>query len=235
MSTSEFKSHLFNILNNLKSKIPVCIIRPSDGEYMILKGMKFNNIDNWHFSGNGRLKNDLELYIKIACGLHNCFIGIPCSCCNKDIGLWYKNNFNINQSNITFANLFCNGNWQVFIHFLKDSMLSLYVIGPQRKNISIDLNIKSYFEIPEYLVNSYDTESDNYYNKLRVWVEESEGPFFFACGPISKVWAIKLYQEFPTKSFLDIGSSFDIFIKGSTNRQYCNPAQIFSNRECYFE
>ena len=232
MSLSNFRTKLDSIINLLNRLEPVCVIRPSDGEYMVLQGMDFKNIDNWHFSGKGLLKDELDLSIKKGCELNNCFIGIPCSCCNKEIELWYKNNYKLNESNITFANLFCNSNWQPFISFLIENKFRFYFIGPPQQNS--ELNIVDSFEIPQYLVNTYDTDGSSYYTNIKQWVSVNDGPFFFACGPISKIWAVNLYKEFPNKSFIDIGSSLDIFIKGTTNRQYCYPNQIFSTRVCYF-
>ena len=43
--------HLHLFIQKIKNHEPLSIIRPNDGEFMILQGYHFTNIDNWTFMG----------------------------------------------------------------------------------------------------------------------------------------------------------------------------------------
>jgi hypothetical protein len=235
MPQGNLLEHLQLVLSLLKTNSPFCLIRPSDGEYMVLQGMNFKNIDNWHFNGEGKLKHDLHFAIQKATHMSNTFIGIPCSCCNHSIELWYKKTYALTKENTTYANIVCNASWQVFTDYLISEKVPFYYIGPKPSTSSFPLQICDIFSIPEYLVNSYDTEAEGYFSRLVQWVDANPGPFFFSCGPISKIWSVMLFELFPSKVFLDVGSALDIFLKGTTNRQYCYSNQPFARRICYFQ
>ena len=57
----------------------------------------------------------------------------------------------------------------------------------------------------------------------------------FAGGPISKILVAKAWSLFPYNIYLDIGSSLDIFMKGSSNREYTLDNSYYSQLECKFD
>ena len=98
--------HLDVFINFIKERKPFCLIRPCDGEYYVLIGRNFNNIDNWHFNGIGSLKDDLSNQLYIASKNSNTYIGIPCPCCNQEIMNYYISTYNLRNENTTYANIF---------------------------------------------------------------------------------------------------------------------------------
>ena len=72
------------------------MIRPGDGEYLILQNETFTTQDNWSYCPSNSLNDDLEHSIKKAIEL-NIYIGIPCKDClnKKEIHECYKDHFNI--------------------------------------------------------------------------------------------------------------------------------------------
>ena len=52
--------------------------------------------------------------------------------------------------------------------------------------------------------------------------------FLFACGPLSKIFIAQAWAKHPYNIYLDIGSSLDLFLKGSTNRYYTTGDQTYS-------
>ena len=99
--------HLHYFLDKIKRNESFALIRPSDGEYMILQGETFTNTDNWTHSNNS-LTDDLKNAISNATKIKNIYIGIPCYDCmnrRKEINEYYKNTFNISEKYLTYANV----------------------------------------------------------------------------------------------------------------------------------
>lgn len=218
--------HIYTVLTWIHTKKSFCIIRPSDGEYMVLRGDTFNNIDNWHFNGTGSLKADLSHAIQKAATTPNTYIGIPCPCDNVEIMNYYCTTYGLTKHNTTYANLFCNRNWQFFTQYLRTENVPLYFIGPAIKNMDHGFNLQGQFVTDEFLVNHWDERKHEVSAQLREWMKGKEGLFCFSVGPIAKIWASELFREAPGTIMLDVGSAFDTFFKGSSNRDYANSVRF---------
>lgn len=233
--------HLDKVLNFITNKIPFGLIRPADGEYLVMIGKHLTNIDNWTFNG-GSLQNDLiniKEYIK---NTHNLFVGIPCSACQgEEMYSWLKNTLEIPKNQLTYANIFCNKNWSNFTNYLIHNKIPLHYIG-SGTNLDSPLNIKDIFNISPYLVNNWDNEKNNFIDNIDKWVsnciilnDNELCIFTFSAGPISKYIIPILYKKYTNCQFVDVGSTFDIYTKGYTNRGYVNSNDIYSNVICDFD
>ena len=229
------RQHLQYFFTLLDNHTPFCLIRPSDGEYYVLIGRDFNNIDNWHFNGTGTLKDDLSKQLHIASANSNTYIGIPCQNCNAEIMAYYMNTFNMNHSKTTFANIVCNSNWNTFVHKFKNDHIPFYYIGPKITSSTHTFTIMGHFEVDPFLVNKWDTEKKEVTDALFSWISSRSGIFCFSVGPISKIWASQAFEAYPSNTYLDIGSAFDYDLKGSSNRVYTNSTSYFSQLDCKFE
>lgn len=242
-------AHLSVFLNKLENNEPFAIVRAADGEYKVMVGEHLTNCDNWTFSG-GSLQQDL-INMKDYVGTKNFYIGIPCKDCNQTIYDYYMNCLNLrnNIDNLTYANVFCNKNWKPFISFIKNK--PFYYIGPGENNT--ELNIVDNFLVDPYLVNKWDRVKNIFIRSIISWVEvinkESNSNnnsnnnlnnnsnnkiFLFSAGPISKVVIPILFKKYPNHTFLDVGSSIDIFTKGTSNRFYINEGDSCTNIVCDF-
>jgi len=232
LNNRQHLEHFFTLLDN---HTPFCLIRPSDGEYGVLIGRDFNNIDDWYFNGTGTLKDDLFNQIRIASTNPNTYIGIPCQKCNREIMMYYMNTFNMNKSTTTFANIFCNSNWQPFTNKLKNSHIPIYYIGPKITSTNHLFNIVEHFEVDPFLVNKWDEQKAEVTSSLLSWISSRSGIFCFSVGPISKIWASQAFELYSTNTYLDVGSAFDYELKGASNRIYTIPNSYFSQLDCKFE
>ena len=224
--------HLSIFIEKLQKKEPFAVIRPADGEYLVMVDTHFTNCDNWTFNG-GSLKDELIDIGKY--NLQNFFVGIPCKACQGEYMFeYFKRTLNLNEKNTTYANIFCNKNWLPFTNFLIDTKLPLYYIGPGAEP-SEKLNIVDRFLIDPYLVNNWDNQKESFKSELTNWVKDKTGTFVFSAGPISKVMIPYLYQLFPTNQYLDVGSSLDLFMKGHSNRYYINTNDTCANIICDFD
>lgn len=239
MNNGNSIEHLNLILNMITEKKPFGLIRPADGEYLVMIGKHLTNIDNWTFNG-GVLQTDL-LDIKYSIkNLDNLFVGIPCPACQgNEMYNWLKNTLEISEKQLTYANIFCNKNWSTFTNYLISNEIPLNYVGSGNK-LDSPLNIKKIFTISPYLVNNWDIEKSDFVKNIDIWVSNcinnnnNYNIFVFSAGPISKYIIPILYKKYPNCQFIDVGSTFDIFMKGNTNRSYINNNDIYSNTICDF-
>jgi len=221
--------HFLKFKDKILNQEPFALIRPADGEYYVCNNVSLTNIDNWTFNQNGSLRTDLIMSIL------NCkdvYVGIPCRDCNLEMYEWYMTNFDI--QNLTYANIFCNKNWNSFISLFTHRNIPFYYIGPYVSN-TVNLNLVDKFHTDQYLVNKWDTEKDKFIHSLKEWIKDKKGLFLFSVGPISKVIIPMLWKDNPTNTYLDVGSTLDLFMKGNTNREYANPNSTFANQICDFK
>jgi hypothetical protein len=142
---------------------------------------------------------------------------------------WYYNTFKPHPLYTTFANIFVNANWQDFTNFLMNEKIAFTFIGP--KNNNPPFFVEQFIEMPEFLVNDWDSKGDEYIRMIESLVVKSKNKIFlFSCGPIAKILVSKAWAIHPHNIYLDVGSSLDLFMKGSTNRYYTSGPQ----RHCAF-
>ena len=142
---------------------------------------------------------------------------------------WYYNTFKLHPLYTTFANIFVNANWKPFIDLLINEKISFTFIGP--KNNTSPFLIENFIQIPEFLVNDWDSKGEEYMNMKRTILSKSVNKIFlFSCGPIAKIIIAKAWAANPHNIYLDVGSSLDLFLKGSTNRHYTTGEQ----KSCQF-
>jgi hypothetical protein len=225
--TASSKTDLDMFKNKIKNLEPFAVIRPADGEHYVLNNQPITNCDYWTFNSGGRLCADLTKAIELA-STTCCYVGIPCECDNPSMANWYYNRFKLNPLYTTFANIFVNANWDDFIKFLVNEKIHFTFVGP--KNNESFLNIDNFVQIPEFLVNDWDTKCDEYIKIIEDLVIKSKNKvFLFSCGPIAKIFVARAWALHPHKIYLDVGSSLDLFLKGSTNRCYTSGSQKYCN------
>jgi tetratricopeptide (TPR) repeat protein len=236
--SGSMRNHLDMILKKIRSKTPFGLIRPSDGEYSILKDKTLTNLDNWTFQKGGKLRAQLLSSINIV--KPNLYIGIPCNTCNKP---WNCTNqiyndfieeYGVPLAQRTYANLVGNSNWKTFTDFLKSYAERFFLITSG--TTPSDLPIKERFLISDKLVNTWDQDSETETQRLLNFIRGKKGQLFlFSAGPISKIWIPICMRENPENIYMDVGASLDVFTKGQTNRLYTNPDHSFSRESCCFK
>jgi len=229
--------HLDAILTKIKIGTKFGLIRPSDGEYSILKNKSLTNLDSWTFTEGGRLRNDLLLGIQTK--NPNLYIGIPCNTCNKPWNCTqaiyddFINTFNVPLEQRTYANIFGNSNWKIFTKFIKSYEKRFYLITSG--DSPSDLPIKERFLIDPLLVNNWDSMAISETERLMKFISNKKDELIcFSAGPLSKYWIPLLMKYNPSNTYLDVGASLDIFTKGQTNRLYTNETHEFSKEVCIF-
>ena len=232
------KDHLNTILQKIKSQTPFGLIRPSDGEYTILKDETLTNCDNWTFQKGGKLRQQLLDAVKTQDP--NLYIGIPCNTCNKpwnctdQIYNDFIDKFQVPLAQRTYANLVGNSNWSTFTNFMKSYEKRFYLITSGTQPSS--LPIKERYIIDSKLVNQWDTLGPTETLRLLNFIKDKKNELIcFSAGPLSKIWIPMCMKLNSTNMYLDVGASLDIFTKGQTTRLYTNQNHAFSKEACIFK
>lgn len=213
-------------------KKPFALIRPADGEYHVLNNATLTNCDNWTFIKGSRLAKDLSEAISLA--VNKCaYIGIPCDTDNVNMSNWYIQKYKMYPNYITFANIFVNGNWSDWVHFLQSERISFHYIGSGTKET--DFKVLSYTYVDPYLVNNWNDQHTSIIDSILHTIKDKKGEIYmFSCGPIAKILIAKAWSLNPNNIYLDIGSSLDLFFKGSTNRLYTDASHPLVTRDYIF-
>jgi len=229
--------HLEQILEKITAALPFGLIRPSDGEHKILSNTTLTNCDNWTFTKDGALQQQLMSAIQTV--NQNLYIGIPCNTCNLPWNCTqavyddYTVRWGVPKNQQTYANVFGNSNWSRWSSFLKKYAKGFYVVTSGQNESP--LQIKGRLLIDDKLVNRWDDLSGSETARVLDFVADKNGELIcFSAGPLSKVWIPLCMARNPTNMYVDAGASIDIFTKGSINRYYTNPQAQFANDVCHF-
>ena len=213
------------------------IIRPSDGEYVILenKQLTAQKGDDWTSLPNGILRE--QLLNAVQTYRPNLYIGIPCNTCGHspaDMFDNYINKYGVPKSQLTYANVFCNSNWIPFIQFLKsyDRGFCLVTMGTN----NCDFPIKDRIIIDKFLVNNWNDVHQHETSRILNYISTKQNELIcFAAGPLTKIWIPLCIDVNPNNIYLDIGSAMDYFTKGQENRRpYTDQMTMFSRESCNF-
>jgi hypothetical protein len=225
---------LERFMTKIKNREPFAVIRPADGEYLVCTNQTITNIDNWTFYANSCLKDDLFASLKECEKLEDVYVGIPCKDCSSHIYNWYTDNIHIPSERLTYANIFCNKNWKSFTNMFVEEKRPFYYIGPYVSN-KYDLFVQDVFKTDKLLVNSWDSQKEYFLASLLKWIEGKQGIFLFSVGPISKIVIPMLWKRNSRNIYLDVGSSFDLFMKESSNRGYIHDNNDYAKTVCNFK
>jgi hypothetical protein len=229
MLTGNSRSHLTFFLNKIKANEPFGIIRPGDGEYAVMRDKSIHTSDSWTFKSGGIVSRDLKS--AICADLPNLYVGISCQGCSTEIYNYMKSVLPCAER-ITYANIFCNRNWQYFLDFMRER--EFYYIGPGAAETS-EFKVTGRMNVDPLLIEKWDTEREVTLRRLDEFVGPHTGKIFcISAGPCAKIFVHYLLSKYPQNIYLDCGSSLDLYLKGSTNRGYVKEFQHYAQQVCNF-
>jgi hypothetical protein len=239
MSTlsGNMSEHLEQIIQKINKGEHFGLIRPGDGEYLIMENHTFTaqSGDDWtNDSCCSILKEQLINTFKII--NPDLYIGLPCNtCCNVNMYDKYINKYQVQKSQLTYANVFCNSNWKIFTDFLKSYDKGFYLITAGTKECKFP--IKDRYYVDKFLVNNWDKVWKDETNRILEYVKDkTDVVICFAAGPITKIWIPMCMELNPTNVYLDIGSALDYYTKGAQNaRPYTDSNNYYSKGRCSFK
>jgi hypothetical protein len=228
----EFKLDFKKFLDKIKNKENFAITRFGDGELSIIEGNSLNLLNK----GAGEFAYDAtnDKYSKSRELLEESFnyqdesyfVGVACRCCVGNEKFKHMVNLSEqNESNLTWANIFVNGNFNKFrsefIPELKNRKLILVCHEDSNTdNLPFDVEMVYKVKADAWLHNLplIDVLKNEINNGLVDYV------FLITAGPFANILVQQLHKHNNKNTYLDIGSVLDGYLGLPLTRGYLNGA-----------
>jgi hypothetical protein len=207
-----FRHEIEILFDRLKSGKKFSFSKYADGEWEILNDRSIV-IPIWE---EFRCE-DSDEYIGPRQALKNSFmykdsgyyVGIGCPCCMGEEHYQMKTLSSQDDDQLTFANVFVNGNYRFFIdNFIPEfKNHDIHLIA--NENISLDALPFSVEEFYPVGTNAWVHDAD-YIDEILAGGYENK-LFLFCCGPLGNILAHRLWEKNKNNVYLDIGSTLDPF------------------------
>ena len=237
-----FKDEFYRYITLFQERDPLAFVRYGDGEHMLIDGREVSNItqaykvDKWSAPAKiSKLGEDLKQSL-----LHtepNYHYAIPCQCCNKQGKEYYLSVIKQGDENITYANLFINGNYPLWMNYIESMgqhiVLVANIDGAKRNMFPLYPDV--FFGVPNDCVNFYENSGSKYIDYLIEGFKNIKGQLVFVSGgPLAKVIIHYLFLNNPTNRYIDVGSSIDEIIHGQKTRPFMIKTSEYHKRNCIF-
>ncbi len=232
VENKSFTEDIKLLFNSLKNKDKFAFSKYADGEYEILKNNKITNCDNWTFNPEKHKEIRDELVSSYQYNEEGYYVGISCPCCVGDNDTqWMRENVKVKPSNLTWANIFVNGNYNFFVDNFIPEFKNYKIVLVANANGEVNLD-KLPFKVEEFIpigntafVDNFDLldtlPKKDYKDKL----------FLFCAGPLGNMLAARMWKENKNNTYMDIGSTLNYLLLGARNRGYLRGANTL-NKKC---
>jgi hypothetical protein len=239
LSNLSFKQHFDYFRTKISIGENFVFARYADGERMILnnqpilEGTQAFSIDRWRFQNNLVFSKDL---------LETCFhkeenyyYAISCKCCDPMGESFYREL--LKNHNITFSNLFINANYAEFINFVSNLDKEVFLIANKSCiNSNYPFPILEKYIIENDCVNWYENNKSRILDEVaQISKKYTNKIFFISAGPLSEILIHNLFINNPNNTYVDVGSSLDIFTHRKITRPYQSKDSIYYKKECFLE
>jgi hypothetical protein len=232
-----FRGDLIKLYNLLRQKEPFAFARFSDGEEFILQNKSLEINDNQVIAGDqifnkGFSKEDHKqfdpvkhkwfrdaLWQAFYWEQPNYFKGIPCKCCvGEERNKWFLDI--ANHKNLTWANLFVNGNYSFFIDTFIPEFKNNKIILICNENAdltNLPFQIEKDFRVGQNcMINDYHIIED-----IKTYLGASTCKvLLFSASSLSKVAIHQLFKSNCKNTYLDVGTTLNYYMKMSLDRDY---------------
>jgi len=244
MITKNFISDFDYLVDRIfNKKIPTVFSRYADGELALMMGKEIPNYsqaymeDKWNApQGKTLLGKDLGNTLKNKDEEY--FYGISCGCCDLNArNIIMANLFRagVKTENITYSNLWINGNYKKFKLICENLKEDVVYIGNYiGKDKTYPFNIKQYFSIQDDCVNFWENNKSELLEELKQLLKYNNTLFFISAGPMSEVIIDFLWNNNKSNRYVDVGSALDEYSKGRKTRPYMIESQPYYNKNCEF-
>jgi hypothetical protein len=218
--------------------------RYADGELALMMGKEVGNHtqaylkDNWNApSHKTKLGKDLGKSLKNKSP--DKFYGISCGCCDpvgKKILLDNLKIAEVDIENITYSNLWINGNYKKFKGVIENITEDVILIANKEgSDKKYPFNISTFIPVENDCVNFWENHRDEFLQEL---YKISQRPLLYliSAGPMSEtiIDFLSILDVNKNGRYIDVGSALDEYTKGSKTRSYMFENQLYYNKNCEF-
>jgi len=220
--TSSFQDSIKHIFEKVKNREHFSFSKFADGEYKVLRNEFIQNCDNWIFDPIVNFNEQKYLMDSFLYNHPDYYVGISCPCCQPHPHVqWMRNT--VGTENVTWANLFVNGNYSFFTEHFFDEF------SRWDGEVILVANEQGFGnKLPFYVSLYYPIKIGSWFSpELEIVIEDmkevarsgNNNLFLFSSGPLGNILAHLLHLENPNNTYLDIGSTINPWVVGN-NRSY---------------
>lgn len=219
-----FPKHLQRFEELLRNKTPFSLSRYGDGELTIMKGVPLDLASKKEFTYDGNTNMQEELLDSFTYQDDSYFVGIGCKCCVGDETYEeYKTLCQQPAENLTWANIFVNGNYNYFLHNIMplfETFDEVVLVSPGTTE-RLPFKVSKHFKIgPDVWGKQYNLKED-----LVTYTKDKEGALVLLCaGPFANILCKTLHESNNRNTYLDLGSVFNVPLGIGANRGYLQGA-----------
>jgi hypothetical protein len=219
----------------INKNINFTFARYADGEVMLMKGQavsygtQASNIDKWR-APNKLTKVGEQLLNTLKHSEDNYYYAISSTSDNLTDYTFLKNNIKQNN-NLTFVNLWINGNYNLMLKNLCSNKRDVILIcNKNAKKENFPFNVIDITPFPDDCINFWEDNDESFIEEInKKYSLMNNQLFFISCGPVSEIIIDALYKINPNNTYIDVGSSIDEFVHGYKTRPYMDSKSIYYN------
>lgn len=226
-------SEFNQIWTRVKNHENITILRYGDGERSVMTGKSVTAQEGWQ-SPNFITSLGTELLNTLQLENDNVYYAISCPCCDRESYYWYSTR--IQNKNKTFANIFVNANYQIFISEFEKLRRDAIFIGNYRaSNKPIgNLNILKRYFISDDCFSFWDNKAAAMLEQIKQdFGHRNDLLYVVSAGPASEALIFELYNNNPNNSYIDFGSAIDKYIHDEQTRPYMDPMTPYAKQVCW--
>ena len=235
-----FREHFVKFRTKLEEQEHFAFSRYSDGEMYILQNKElvlgngviqigdekqggiYQQPDFKHFDPNEHSFYQQKLVESLQYKQHNYFKGISCSCCvGKEAFDWQVDLAGGDDDSLTWANLWVNGNYPIFITHILPIFYSrdCVFIGHDDANLERLPFIKKDFRVGyNAMINDYGKIEE-----IKQWIRDNNitnHVFLFSASTFTNLAIVELFRDYPNNTYIDIGTCLTPMMDMPTHRGY---------------
>lgn len=231
----DFKKDFIEVIELINSKKPFALSRFADGEVAIMQGRQKNGADNW-ISPNYLTTLGKDLLEAITLVGDDVYFGISCGCCDVKGRDYLLSLIKGKEENVTFSNIFVNGNYSDFMQFFSNLKTPIHLISNHKTDINrFPMGVKSHLPIPDNCIEFYENLRDEFRKSIEDYYKDIRGELFIiSAGPLSEIIIDILWKTNPNNQYIDVGSAISEFVHGRPIREFAYSNSKYHNRNCIF-
>ena len=246
-----FREDFVKFKSKLNNKENFAFSRYSDGELYILQnkelvldngviqigdvkqGGVYQSPDFKHFNPNEHSFYQQKLVESLQYKQHNYYKGISCSCCvGKEAFDWQVDLAGGDDESLTWANLWVNGNYPIFITHILPIFYSrdCVFIGHEDANLNrLPFFVKDFRVGYNAMINDYGKIED-----IKQWIKENNIKnhiFLFSASTFTNLAIVELFRDYPDNTYIDIGTCLTPMMDMPTHRGYLQSFWNYRNTQ----
>ena len=212
----------------------IAFLRYADGEKAIMTGESVSAQEGGWVSPDYVSQLGRDLLDSLSLSDPNVYYAISCPCCDQSAYYWYTSR--INNQNLTFANLWINGNYKKFLDSFEKLDRDAVVIANFRsrdKKIG-NLNVLKHYSIGDDCISFWEDGAKALIDSVKKDLgDRNDLLYVVSAGPMSEPIIYELFKNNPNNCYIDFGSSIDKYYRGNVTRPYEIKGSPYYNRNCW--